>query len=368
MWRILWTRSRQQLNNRKPPRFRPRIEILEDRCLPSTLTVTTTNDSGPGSLRAEIAASHSGDTINFAPSLTNQTIRLTSGELAVTKSLTIEQANPGLVVIDGNFASRIFDVGGSASVSLDNLEIQDGAASDGGGIKNNGSLTLNQCFLRGNFAFGTLAGRQIVGGEGGAVDNRGTMTINESSAFLNTAFGSGGAITNHGTITMTDSFCNGNLAGKDGGAIANLGAFTATACGFGADSCTGSGGEIANFGTAVVCGSTISFGGSDGNVSFGGGISNAGTMTITASAVNGVNSAYFAGGGIYNTGILTLSATTVTGNRAMGGGGVYNTGTLYVTNGSSITGNSFSTGGESDLYNVGTVFISSDSTVGVIGP
>jgi hypothetical protein len=33
--------------------FRPRLEALEDRCLPSTLTVTNTLDRGPGSLRAE---------------------------------------------------------------------------------------------------------------------------------------------------------------------------------------------------------------------------------------------------------------------------------------------------------------------------
>src|SRR5262249_952225 len=50
---------------RKPIPFRPRLEALEDRWLPSTLTVLNNLDSGPGSLRADIAAAQSGDTIVF---------------------------------------------------------------------------------------------------------------------------------------------------------------------------------------------------------------------------------------------------------------------------------------------------------------
>ena len=78
-----------------PPRFRPQLEALENRIVPSTLIVNSAADSGAGSLRAEIAAASSGDTIKFAGSLKGQTITLTSGELALDKSLDIEGLGPG---------------------------------------------------------------------------------------------------------------------------------------------------------------------------------------------------------------------------------------------------------------------------------
>src|SRR5262249_19890112 len=66
------------------PSFVPRLLVLEDRTLPSTLTVLTNADSGLGSLREAIADAQNGDQIVFDPSLHGQTITLTSGQLAVS--------------------------------------------------------------------------------------------------------------------------------------------------------------------------------------------------------------------------------------------------------------------------------------------
>src|SRR6516165_5841274 len=82
-------------------RFMPHIEILEDRTVLSTWTVTSPADSGDGSLRAMIAAARDGDQIVFDPGLHGQTITLTSGQLALTKSLDIEGSGPDELSISG---------------------------------------------------------------------------------------------------------------------------------------------------------------------------------------------------------------------------------------------------------------------------
>src|SRR5262245_20821974 len=81
-------KPRQQHSRRAATR-RLGLEVLEDRSLPSTFTVTNLLDSGAGSLRAAVSAANANpgaDTIDFA---TTGTIGLTSGELLITDSLTI---------------------------------------------------------------------------------------------------------------------------------------------------------------------------------------------------------------------------------------------------------------------------------------
>ena len=54
----------------RPRSFVPRLDVLEDRTVPSTFTVTNFTDHDPGSLRAAIMAANAdpgADTVNFAP-------------------------------------------------------------------------------------------------------------------------------------------------------------------------------------------------------------------------------------------------------------------------------------------------------------
>src|SRR5438477_13189650 len=73
----------------------------------TTRTVTNLNDSGPGSLRDAIAASGSGDTINFA---VTGTIVLTSASLSVNHNLTIQGPGANSLTIrrSSNLIFRIF--------------------------------------------------------------------------------------------------------------------------------------------------------------------------------------------------------------------------------------------------------------------
>ena len=67
--------------------FRPRLEVLGERTLPSTFLVTNLNDSGPDTLRAAVQAADasSGAVIDFAPNL-HGTITLTSGQPAAVSA------------------------------------------------------------------------------------------------------------------------------------------------------------------------------------------------------------------------------------------------------------------------------------------
>src|SRR6516162_4509856 len=110
----------------KPRAFHPRSEPLEGRALLSTLTVTNILDSGKGSLRYEIAHASKNAAIVFAPSLSGQTITLTSGELDITTGLTIQGPGAGQLTISGGKNSRVFDVNASAPVVLSGLTVSGG--------------------------------------------------------------------------------------------------------------------------------------------------------------------------------------------------------------------------------------------------
>src|SRR5260370_42170733 len=104
-------------------RFLPLLEILEQRTVPSIWTVTSPANSGDGSLRAMIAAAQDGDQIVFDQSLQGQTITLTSGQLAITKSLDIEGPTADLLAGSGNHASRVFNISCCATVTIAGLTI-----------------------------------------------------------------------------------------------------------------------------------------------------------------------------------------------------------------------------------------------------
>src|SRR5262249_41705365 len=121
--------SRPNLGRRspfRPAKFCPVVEALEDRTVPSTVTVMNTNDAGAGSLRDALLNSGTGDTVQFAPALAGQTIKLTSAELTLNHNLTIDgQANNITVSGEGNF--RVLDISGPAKdVTIQNITIANG--------------------------------------------------------------------------------------------------------------------------------------------------------------------------------------------------------------------------------------------------
>src|SRR5262245_44864853 len=191
---------------RRSPR-RPRlprlgVEALDDRCLPSTFTVTNLLDSGADSLRAAVAAANANpgaDTIDFA---TTGTIGLTSGELDITDSVTINGPGEGALTVSGTYASRVFGIAGDPTVTIANLTVANGSTTDspGGGISMaGGTVTLDHVTVSGNYAFGVSGGFDGWGNYsvgdglgGGLYVAGGTVTLDQSTVSGNYAYGGAG--------------------------------------------------------------------------------------------------------------------------------------------------------------------------------
>src|SRR5262245_6101625 len=196
----------------------PRLEDLECRTLPSTLTVLDLADSGPGSLRQAVLdanANPGADVIDFAPELSG-TIVLTGGQPSITDDLQIDGPGADRLAISGNDSSRVLQIAGGVTVGMDDLTITDGRADRGGAIRNaGGSLTLTRVVLFDNQAVG------VPGAEtwGGAIHNaRGTLVLSQVALDHNQAFGTpgqiarGGAVFNEGgTVTVDRSTFTHNL-------------------------------------------------------------------------------------------------------------------------------------------------------------
>ncbi len=310
----------------------------------TTITVTNTNDSGPGSLRQALADAIDGDTITFA---VTGTITLTSGGLPINKNITISGPGAAQLSIDGNQAIVVFGVfsGKAAIISgLTARNAQSGVLNEGTvtvtncvlsgnsyyGLSNYGVATASSCVLTGNFdglysyAGVTTVSNCVVSGNTGvglfntgyfrpnnSVAGRGSMTVSDSIISDN----SGPGVWNYFFLTVLNSTLSGNSTALDGGGIRS-GTFKAP-------------------GSVTVINSTISGNSASGA---GGGIAiSDGSLTIVNSTISG-NSAGDTGGGIANyTGGVQVANSTISGNSAASGGGIYNVagqfgGTIEISN------------------------------------
>ena len=236
------------------------------------LVVNTTADSdSPGllTLRDAIAIADADTTttalpITFYPIVfaTPQTITLTNGTLTLGGSSTVAIApititGPSAgVTISGDDSFTVFTVDNSTTATLFGLTITDGfdnviRGGEGGGIYNNGTLTVSNSTLANNAVGGGF-------GDGAGIFNNSTLTVSNSTFVDNAASGGGGGIFNNGdngTVTVSNSTLTGNTA-TFGGAIYNGGTLTVSASTLTGNSAGNSGG-ILNGGTATLNGDIV---------------------------------------------------------------------------------------------------------------
>ena len=396
------------------------LEGLEGRVLlsgnPTYYTVNLTSDTGACSgtdayptagtpsgdllwaiTQANANTNPAGSIIEFDPNVfaTPQTITLSS-TLALSESAgpeVIDGPSAG-VVISGNNAVEVFQVNGGVTGTLADLTISGGISqtngggifvdydstltvSDstitdcaisanaaalgyaGGGIFNNGALTVSGSTIEDNSA-----------GSGGGIENRGIVTITGGSTIEGNSAGAGGGVYNYATLTVNGSTIEGNSAtyggsSLNGGGILNYSGCTTTVTDSTVEDNTapvdGYGGGIGSYGTLTITDSTIS-----GNTAgIGGGVGFYGTTTITGCTFEGNVAASDSegGGAIWNDGsMLTVADSTIEGNLSLGeggGGGITND-TLATLIDCTIDDNTASRGG--GISNGGTLSII-DSTI-----
>ncbi len=191
--------------------------ILTQPC-PATV-VTNGNDSGAGSLRQVIADACPGSTVTFQSGIT--TVSLTSAELSIDKSLSIEGAT-GVTITRaaGSPDFRIFRILSGHTVSMNAVTISNGRVTgNGGGILNQGALTLTNSTLSGNHA----------SDDGGGMDSlNAPVSIIGSSLSGNSAGRFAAAVFRNSAATLRNCTVAGNTApdtgglGFDGGAPATV--------------------------------------------------------------------------------------------------------------------------------------------------
>jgi hypothetical protein len=260
--------------------------------IPGFLVTTSTDDAtevafnctGAGSSDCSLrdalsaAAGAGGGNITFVPAVTGISLNVNAGGLYIPSNTTITgpAIGGGVGALIGY--SAIFNVnGGVVNAAISNLTIAgNDALANGGGIYNNGQLTVTNCLITGN------NGDPLYGGAGSGIfnDSSGNMKLINSTVSENRLSGPGtsygGGIYNGGTLTVINSSI---------------------------------------FNNDVSCGGT--FGG--GCLNYGAGIANGGTLILTGSSVQG-NTALNPGdgGGILNGGILVVTNSIVENNLADG--------------------------------------------------
>jgi hypothetical protein len=300
--------------------------------LADTITVANTNDAGTGSLRQAIIDVMPGGTI-VVPS---GSYLVASGELAISKSLTISGAGAAATIISNVGSSRVFHTTGSGNaITISAVTIRLGhppttmGSVTGGGVLNDAAkLTLADDVIADNVADADAAGS---GGSGGIADGGGvysggggTLVVKDSEITDNhaTANGAsnkpggvanGGGIETGGTQTIEGSTFGDNTVESTGGADASGGISH------------GGGLEVAAVGPTSLLSSTFT-----GNV----GDASAGTGGSIGGIVDG-------GGAFVLTNAAAISATdvTFTGNlvRTTAGGSAESGGLTFASNGPVIT-------------------------------
>lgn len=163
-----------------------------------------------GPLQAQINAAATGAVINLAAGTYTET-------LILDRNLTLNGQWWDKPVLSGGHAGTVLRVLPGANVTVRGIAIRNGTTSgNGGGVVNEGTLTLDHCLIADNSA-----------NNGGGIANLKTLIVLQSVISNNYALTAGGGLYNAtGAVSVvTNSIVTENLS-DNGGGLANLGTNT----------------------------------------------------------------------------------------------------------------------------------------------
>lgn len=422
--RLLLRKQRARRRRQESPALAyAQIRILEDRCLLTAFNpVAGAVDGSTGSLRDVIQTANSNSqddvvtlnagvyTLDIANTANLQENAAASGDLDLIEAgfrIDFVGAGEDQTFISQTAVDRVFQVFAGVTVSFTGLTITNGQAVDngdplasagtgdgnGGGILNEGVLSLNQTSLKNNSAIGDDAGEG-----GGGLFNAGDVDITGGVIASNLASGvagSGGGILNAsgGSLVATNTFITSNIANRAGGGIedssgggtVNVRLFNSMLTGNNAGvgplavAAPGNGGglHISGDGGALIDGGVVA-----NNVagSEGGGLWNSvGLMTVRNGTIVQSNTAYGdaadnGGGGIFNNGgTVNVIDSTISRNAAVGvsgsGGGVFSTDGMFRLINTDVLGNAANrAGGGAEIIDGGIYIFESTVSANIAGP
>jgi len=318
----------------------------------TTRIVNNCDDAGPGSLRAQIGAAQSGDTVDLSTAqLSCSVITLTSGEIAFSgDDLILVGPASRTVTITTQGTNRLLHHTGTSTLQVQNLTFSGGyyvnpdhfGDARGGCIYSNAIVKLTHSVVSGCTAY-TYAGMNAKGG--GIYTDQwvklyfSQVVANRAYAFNNSArgggiFAGGRLYASYSTISANSAF--GGALGNGGGAYAK---------------------DLVSLSHSTVDSNTA-------RLAAGIQVASANDVGVDSSTISGNQASGNVGGlGLHAVAHLYIENSTIAFNSAAHYAGVYADAFKATVSSSIIAGNSNNQGGFADFYQVNGSWSTSSSLV-----
>ena len=332
-WRCLVLNGRRSSPRRRRPDYGPPVEALECRTLLTAYAAATA-----AQLIADINAGNTNGGTNTitltAPTTSPYVLSAVNNFTDGPTALPVIKKGDNLTIVTGNGSTspgdgdtidaaghgRLFAVASGASLTLQNVTLQNGSlfgsgvSAEGGAIFNQGSLTLIGATVQNNFAEGSWGANGLV-----------TQKKQQSSGINGQAGGdaAGGGIWSSGTVTLEGGTVvqNNEALGGQGGAAGAFLSRTGNIAGNGGAGGGGSGGGIWSSGSLMLeSGTVLQDNTAQGGAGGAGSIYSSNDVQGSGGAARG-GGIYIAGGTADISGTTLGAVSTRLGNTAQGGAG-----------------------------------------------